>query len=99
MPSGHLVHFAAKTDLQKWLVLGEVDFAELCRGFGEATVRVREVGCTAAEGFDNDVITYERNWRLDTEKDQCDCAWLLVYKLRPKVIHGTESLFRACGRH
>jgi len=51
-PTGHPVHFSGRTELQKWLQLGFVDFAELFRGFGEATDRVREAGCTASEGFD-----------------------------------------------
>ena len=37
------VHFCARSELQKWLCLGRVDFAELFRGFGELTVRVRRV--------------------------------------------------------
>ena len=45
-PTPHLVHFQGRTELQKWLKLGVVDFAEIFRGFGEATVRVREAGCT-----------------------------------------------------
>ena len=48
----HLVHFQGRTELQKWLKLGIVDFAEIFRGFGELTVRVREAGCSASEGFD-----------------------------------------------
>ena len=59
----HLVHFSGRTELQKWLCLGYVDFAELFRGFGEATIRVREAGCTASEGFDKYAITYERRHR------------------------------------
>ena len=73
--------------MQKWMSYGEVDFAELFRGFCELTIRVREAGCTAAEGFDKYAITYERCWCLDRRADQADCAWLLVYGLRPRVIH------------
>ena len=57
--TSHPVHFVARSELQKWLRLGFVDFAELYRGFGELTVRVREAGCTASEGFDRFAITYE----------------------------------------
>ena len=73
-PTPHLVHFQGRTELQKWLKLGVEDFAEIFRGFGEATVRVREAGCTASEGFDKYAITYERRWYLDRKKDQSDCA-------------------------
>ena len=81
------IHFDTNIELQKWLQLHEVDFAEIFRGMGEATVRVREAGCTAAEGFDKYAITYERCWHLDQEGDQADLAWLLVYALRPIVVH------------
>ena len=96
VPTPHLVHFQGRTELQKWLKLGVVDFAETLRGFGEATVRVREAGCTASEGFDKYAITYERCWYLDRKKDQCDCAWLLVYSLRPKVIHCGTPCTKMC---
>ena len=43
-PTGHPVHFCARSELQKWLCLGYVDFAELFRGFGELTIRVSEAG-------------------------------------------------------
>ena len=76
--TSHVVHFQARTELQKWLSLGYVDFAEVFRGFGQFTIRVREVGCSAAEGFDKYALTYERAWHLETKKDQADCAWLLV---------------------
>ena len=79
--------FSAVSEVQKWLRLGFVDFAEIFRGFGELTIRVREAGCSASEGFDKYAVTYERCWCLDVKKDQCDCAWLLVNSLRPKVIH------------
>ena len=46
------VHCASSLKLQKWLNLGYVDFAEIFRWFGEATIRVREAGLTASEGFD-----------------------------------------------
>ena len=95
-PTPHLVHFQGRTELQKWLKLGVVDFAEIFRGFGEATVRVREAGCTASEGFDKYAITYERCWYLDREKDQCDCAWLLVYSLRLNVIHCGTPCTKMC---
>ena len=85
--TSHVVYFQGRSELQKWLCLGYVDFAELFRGFGEATIRVREAGCTAAEGFDKYAITYDRCWHLDNKGDQCDCAWLLVYSLRPKAVH------------
>ena len=94
--TGHVVHFQGRTELQKWLSLGYVDFAEVFRGFGEATIRVREAGCTAAEGFDKYAITYERCWCLDQKKDQCDCAWLLVYSLRPKVVHCGTPCTKIC---
>ena len=67
--------------------LGYVDFAELFRGFGELTIRVREAGCTASDGFDKYAITYERCWCLEKKADQCDCAWLIVYSLKPKRLH------------
>ena len=38
--TGHVVHFCARSELQEWLCLGYVDFAELFRGFGELTIRV-----------------------------------------------------------
>ena len=85
--TGHPVHFDNVLGMQKWLNCGYVDFAELFRGFGEATIRVREAGCTAAEGFDKHAITYNRCWCLEQKKDQRDCAWLIVYQLRPYVIH------------
>ena len=85
--TSHPVHFSARSELQKWLRLGYVDFAELFRGFGELTIRVREAGCSASEGFDKFAVTYERCWCLDNRADQCDCAWLLVYSLKPKVVH------------
>merc|ERR1712151_1158197 len=46
--SSHMVHFCTRTEMQKWLSLGYVDFAELFRGYGKATIRVREAGCTAS---------------------------------------------------
>ena len=92
----HLVHFSGKTELQKWLVLGQVDFAEVFRGFGEATIRVREAGCSASEGFDKYAITYERCWHLDVHRDQSDCAWLLVYALRPKITHCGTPCTKMC---
>ena len=82
--------------MQKWLSMGHVDFAELFRGYGEATIRVREAGCTASEGFDKYAVTYDRCWHLDKKKDQCDCAWLLVYSLRPKVIHCGTPCTKMC---
>ena len=85
--TGHRVKFGTNVELQKWLQLGRVDFAEIFRGHGQATIRVREAGCTAAEGFDKYCLTYERCWNLETESDQADLAWLLVYMLKPVVIH------------
>ena len=81
------VHFSGLTEVQKWLKLGYVDLAEIFRGFGEATIRVREAGLTASEGFDKYAITYERCWHLDTSQDQKDCAFVVVHCLRPIVIH------------
>ena len=75
------VSFIDTKTFQAWLQLKEVDFAEIFRGRGEATVRVREAGLTAAEGFDNKYITYERSWHLDQPGDQADLAWLIVYVL------------------
>ena len=83
----HRVKFSTNVELQKWLQLGQVDFAEVFRGHGQATIRVREAGCTAAEGFDKYCLTYERNWNLETVSDQADLAWLLVYILKPTVVH------------
>lgn len=70
--------FEKRSELQKWLPLGTVDFAEIFRGCGELAVRVREAGCRTSEGFDLQAVTYERCWWLGTEEDQRDCAWLLV---------------------
>ena len=64
----HPVHFTGRSQIQKWLYLGHVNFAELFRGFGELTIRVREAGCSASDGFDKYAITYERCWCLDAEK-------------------------------
>ena len=75
----HPVQFSTNVELQRWLKLSVVDFAEVFRGFGEATIRVREAGCSAAEGFDNSAITYERAWFLDRAEDQADLAFMLVY--------------------
>ena len=61
MPPGK-VWFIDGPAFQKWMSLSEVDFAEIFGGFGEATIRVREAGCTAAEGFDNQFITCKRCW-------------------------------------
>ena len=94
--SPHLVHFCARSEMQKWLSMGYVDFAELFRGYGEATIRVREAGCTASEGFDKYAVTYDRCWHLVKKRDQCDCAWLLVYSLRPKVIHCGTPCTKMC---
>ena len=85
--SNHPVAFQTRTEFQKWLTLTYVDFAEVFRGYGEATIRVREAGCTASEGFDKCAITYERAWHLDEPTDQRLCAWLLVYMFKPKAIH------------
>jgi len=85
--TSHPVHFSGYSELRKWLALGYVDFAEIFKGYGEATIRVREAGCTTAEGFDKGAVTYERCWCLETQKDQADLAWILVYSLRPKVVH------------
>ena len=85
--TSHPVHFSTATEFQKWLNLRLVDFAEIFRGYGELTIRVREAGCSAAEGFDNRALTYDRHWCLETVRDQNDCAWLLVRQLRPKVVH------------
>ena len=71
----HLVPFSGRTELQKWLSLCQVDFAEVFRGFGEATIRVREAGCSASEGFDKYAVTYNR------------CVWM---KQKTKLIaHGS----------
>ena len=85
--TSHRVKFESNIELQKWLQLGRVDFAELFRGRGQATIRVREAGCSAAEGFDKHCITYERSWHLETRNDQADIAWFLVYVLKPRVAH------------
>ena len=85
--SKHPVTFGNSQELQKWLRHGVVDFAEIFKGCGELTIRVCEAGCTASEGFDVKSVTYERCWFLDRDEDQQDCAWLVVYGLRPKVIH------------
>ena len=94
--STHPVYFSAKSDLQKWLMNGYVDFAELFRGYGELTIRIREAGCTASEGFDKFAVTYDRCWQLDRKTDQSDCAWLLVYSLQPKVIHLGTPCTKMC---
>ena len=83
-------------ELRKWLSLKRVDFAEIYRGFGEFTIRVREGGRTAAEGFDNAAITYERTWHLDRHEDQADLAWLLCYVLKPKVVHLGTPCTKMC---
>ena len=82
-------------ELRKWLSLKRVDFAEIYRGFGEFTIRVREGGRTAAEGFDNAAITYERTWHLDRQ-DQADLAWLLCYVHKPKVVHLGTPCTKMC---
>ena len=94
--TSHVVHFVTSAELRKWLHLKMVDFAELFPGHGEATVKVREAGCTAADGFDNQRVTYERCWCLESRKDQADLAWLIVYALRPKVVHMVESQVYFC---
>ena len=33
---------------------------------------------------------------MDTDKDQCDCAWLLVYSLRPNVVHLGTPCTKMC---
>ena len=81
------LHWDSNIELQNWIDLNVVDFAEIFRGHGEATIRVRETGCRAAEGFDKAAITYERPWHLDRLGDQADLAFLIVYILRPKVVH------------
>ena len=68
------VSFIDTKTFQAWLQLKEADFAEIFQGKGEASVRVREAGLTAAEGFDCKCITYERSWHLDQEGDQADLA-------------------------
>jgi len=88
--------FATVGSFQKWIQLGIVDFAEVYRGFGEATIRVREAGCTAAEGFDKLAITYERCWHLDQKGDQQDFAWMVTGCLRPKVLHLGTPCTRMC---
>ena len=55
-----------------------------------------KAGLTAAEGFDCKFITYERSWHLDQEGDQADLAWLLVYVLKPKVIHLGTPCTKMC---
>ena len=93
------LHWDSNIELQKWIDLHVVDFAEIFRGHGEATIRVRETGCLAAEGFDKAAITYERPWNLDRLGDQADLAFLIVYVLRPKVIHiGTPCTENVRGR-
>jgi hypothetical protein len=92
----HPVQFVTNVELQKWLNLSVVDFAEVFRGFGEATIRVREAGCTASEGFDNSAITYERTWHLDRAEDQQDCAFVLCFVLKPKVIHQGTPCTNMC---
>ena len=94
--SKHPVTFEKHSELQKWLRPGTVDFAEIFRGYGELTIRVREAGCSASEGFDEYAVTYERCWFLETEKDQCDCVWLLVYCFRAKVIHCGTPCTKMC---
>ena len=83
----HPVKFSSDTQMQKWMQEGFVDFVEIFRGHGELTIGVREAACTASEGFDKYAMTYGRCWCLETPRDQEDCAWLLVYALRPKVVH------------
>ena len=56
--NNHPVTFEKRSELQKWLRLGMVDFAEILRGCGELTVRVWEAGCRTSEGFDAQAVTY-----------------------------------------
>ena len=62
--SKHPVTFEKHSELQRWLRLGMVDFAEIFRGYGELTRRVTETGCSASEGFDKYAVTFERCWCL-----------------------------------
>ncbi len=62
----------------------------------DVTIRVREAGLTAAEVFDQDAVTYERAWCLERKVDQPDLAWLLVYVLRPGVIHLGTPCTKMC---
>ena len=62
------VAFNSCKEFQQWISIKSVDFVEIFRGYGEATVRVREAGCTAADGFDNQVMTYGRSWHLNDLK-------------------------------
>ena len=94
--SSHPVVFSNSTELQKWLRLGVVDFAEIFKGHGELTVRVCEAGCSASDGFDVQYVTYDRCWFLETEDDQNDCAFLIVYCLQPKVIHCGTPCTKMC---
>ena len=80
------VKWTSKT-FQRWLTLKEVDFVEVFRGHGEATIRVREQGMTAAEGFDKQAMTYEKKWQLDEPQDQAEMAFMIVYILKPWVTH------------
>lgn len=94
--SKHPVTFENSQELQKWLRLGVVDFAEIFKGCGELIIRVHEAGCTASEGFDVRSVTYERCWFLDRNEDQRDRDWLIVYSTRPKVIHYGTPCTRIC---
>ncbi len=94
--TGHVVHFATALELRRWLSIGAVDFVEVFRGYGEATIKVREAGCSASDGFDERAITYERCWCLDTQTDQADFAWLITFVLRPKVVHLGTPCTKMC---
>ena len=81
------VRFETNHDFQRWIRLKRVDFAEVYRGYGEATIRVAETGLCVAEGFDKLAVTYERAWQLEDPGDRADFAWLITRVLRPTVVH------------
>ena len=42
-------------------------------------------------------MTYEQCWHLDKRKDQQDCAWLIVYSLKPMVVHCGTPCTKMCA--
>ena len=76
--------------------LGHVDFVELYMGVGRVTYYVGQVGCVVGEGFDVLHWTYDRQWDFTKRADRADCAWLLVYALKPKALHAGTPCTDMC---
>ena len=81
------VCFRSEQSLRQWAAEGYVDFLEIFCGCQTLTFAVRDERCTAGDGLDRGVISYNQAWPLHDPATRRKAAWLICKGLKPRATH------------